>query len=265
MKVSLDPLDREPIVVKERLPFSWEKLAMGQRYDPPLLGMFDRFELGGYEEDLPHAVVVVALSILDDFAGAGISKARRRVGSCGRTQEVGERRHREVHDEEPPRRQMRANVREEALHIVARVEVQGRVERACDEREAPMQTNTAHVATPDLDPRANLAGLGDQALAEIREHCGRVVDPRDLDPMTRQGKRDSTVADPVLEHGTAEALREADVELNVVDPPPIRRGVVVGVGVVRERARFELAVTGYGRARRRRPRCSVLPLRAATR
>lgn len=129
---------------------------------------------------------------------------------------------------------MRANAREKALYVAALVEVKRRVERAHHQRKAPMKPDPPHVTLPGSDPRPHIAGLGHPSLAKVREHRGGVIDPENFDPVTRDRKRDPTVAYPVLEHGTAEALGEADVELNVIDPPSIRRRVVVSVRVVRE-------------------------------
>jgi hypothetical protein len=251
VKVPFDSLDCEPVVVEERLPFSWKELPVSERDDPSVLGMEDRLELRGHEEDLPHPVVVVALSIFHEFAGDRIPKARRGIGSRRRTQEVGERRHREIDDEESPRRQVRANTGEKALYIVTHIEVKRRVERTHDEGKPSLKTDAAHVAAPKLDPGSNVRGFRDQSLAEVREHCRRVVHPRDVNAVARDGKGDPSVADAVLEDRPAKAHCNPDVELNIVNPLPIRRSIVVGVGVVGKRALFELTVTGtHGGARR---------------
>jgi hypothetical protein len=243
MEVSLDALDGEAVVVKQGLPFPWKELAMSQRNDPPLLGMKGGLELGRHEKDLPNAIVVVALPIFDHLASPRIPESRGRIRPGGGSQEIGERRHGEVRHKEPPGGQMRANAREKSLHVIAHVEVERGVERAHDEGEAAAKTDVAHVAAPHFDACSNVRGLGDQTLAKIREHGRRVIDARDVNPVPRHGESDPAIADPIFENRAAKALGEAYVELYVVDPPSIRRGVVVGVGIVRERARFELPVT----------------------
>jgi hypothetical protein len=184
VKIALDPLDREAVVVEERLPFSWEVLPMSERYDPSFLGVLDRRELGGNEEDLPDPVVVVALLIIHELAGGGVAKARRGVGFRGRTQKVGERGHCEVGDEEPTRGKMRANTREKALHVVPHVEMEHGVERTDDQRKTPAKTDAPHVAPMHSHSCSNLARLCLQTLTEVREHRGRVVDSGNFDPMT---------------------------------------------------------------------------------
>lgn len=247
MKVALDPLDGEPVVVEESFPLSRKELPVRQRNDPPLLGLLDRLEFGGNEEDLPYLVVVVALSIIDELARARISKARRGVCACRWAQEVGERGDGEIRDEQPARREMRANAREKALDVASLVKMERRVERAHDQWKAPVKTDAPHVPTPSSDPDSNVGRLVLEALVEVLEHRRGVIDPGNGNPMTRDRQRDTTVSYAVLEHRAAHSLSEPDVELNVVDSLAIRRRVVVGVGIVRERARFELAVTATRR------------------
>ena len=67
-----------------------------------------------------------------------------------------------------------------------------------------------------------------QALAEIGQHRPRVVDAGDAHAVTREGQRDATVADAVLEHGPAALQGEVHVAGHVLDALGVGRGVVAG-------------------------------------
>src|SRR5262249_51834359 len=105
------------------LPLLREELAMRERCRPRALGISLRLEVHRDEEDLARAVVIEMLDVAHDLARARVAEARRVIGARGIAQEVLEDGHREIAHEEAARCQMVAHAREEALYVVARVEV----------------------------------------------------------------------------------------------------------------------------------------------
>ena len=242
MEVAEDVLGHEAVVVEQRLPLLGEELPVRERQHPPLVGLPERLEVGRDEQDLPDAVVVEALGVADEVACRRVAEVRPAIAAGRVAHQVDERRDREVDDERPARSQMAANAREEALDVVARVEVEGRIERADDEVEPALHPDGAHVPLAEPHPGADVVALEKDASLEVRQHRVRLVYPGDRDPVACDRERDAAVSDPVLEHRTADPRRGRHVVLNVVDAATVVRRVIDRVFVVRARPGIELGV-----------------------
>jgi hypothetical protein len=207
----VDGDQREAVVVKQRLDFLREELAMGERL-PPWRGAVDGGELHRHEEHLRGGVVVEALGVAHQLATGRITKPRRAVGTLGVAREVFRMGHGDIHHEMAAWREQGPHAGEERLDIDPLVQVEEGVERRDDQRErlrrrAQHRLELSHIAVVGVDPRAHFGRLLREPTGELLEHRRGEVDPGDVGASASERERDAAMTDADLQHAVRSVRR----------------------------------------------------------
>ena len=128
LEVAVDRRGLEAVVVEERLQLAREVLAVRERHHERLLAARLRLEAHRHEQDLADAVVVEDLAVADEPGRRMNERASSSSDVPGSSREVLEDRHRDVEHELAARLHVLAHAREPLLHVLARVEMERRVE-----------------------------------------------------------------------------------------------------------------------------------------